>query len=335
MNTADFIITSSYQEIAGTADVVGQYEGYRSFTMPGLYRVIEGIDPFDPKFNIVSPGADPDVFFAFTETARRVPELGDEVRGLIAGDDGDGGRGRFDDLERPLLFAMSRLDSIKNMAGLVRLYGASDALRAEADLLIAGGFLDPAESQDDDEKRQIEMIHGLFDEFDLSGGVRWLPMRTDKSQVGEFYRCVADRRGAFVQPALYEAFGLTVVEAMSSGLPTFATRHGGPLEIIVDGESGHHIDPDRPQETAAGMAAAMTTYRERPAAWDAMSRASLMRIESRYNWPLYANRLLTLSRVYGFWKYITNIDREETRRYLDMFRVLVYRRLAAEVGAGT
>lgn len=40
MNMADFIITSTYQEIAGQADSVGQYESHSSFTMPGLYRVI-------------------------------------------------------------------------------------------------------------------------------------------------------------------------------------------------------------------------------------------------------------------------------------------------------
>ena len=48
----------------------------------------------------------------------------------------------------------------------------------------------------------------------------------------------ADTRGAFVQPALYEAFGLTVVEAMSCGLPTFATICGGPAEA-----RGHLILP--------------------------------------------------------------------------------------------
>ena len=58
MNSADFIITSTYQEIAGSSDVVGQYESYTSFTMPGLQRIIQGIDVFNPKFNIVSPGAD-------------------------------------------------------------------------------------------------------------------------------------------------------------------------------------------------------------------------------------------------------------------------------------
>ena len=35
MNAADFIITSTYQEIAGTPETMGQYESYRFFTMPG------------------------------------------------------------------------------------------------------------------------------------------------------------------------------------------------------------------------------------------------------------------------------------------------------------
>ena len=59
----------------------------------------------------------------------------------------------------------------------------------------------------------------------------------------QYIRLLADSRGAFVQPALYEAFGLTVIEAMTCGLPTFGTRFGGPAEIIKHGESGFHIDP--------------------------------------------------------------------------------------------
>ena len=53
LQTADFIIASTYQEIAGNADTAGQYESHTSFTMPDLYRVVQGIDVFDPKFNVV------------------------------------------------------------------------------------------------------------------------------------------------------------------------------------------------------------------------------------------------------------------------------------------
>jgi sucrose synthase len=79
MNTADFIITSTYQEIAGTDESVGQYESYSAFSLPGLYRVVHGIDVFDPKFNIVSPGADPDVYFPATNREQRLVHLHEEI----------------------------------------------------------------------------------------------------------------------------------------------------------------------------------------------------------------------------------------------------------------
>jgi len=331
MNTADFIITSTYQEIAGTREVVGQYESFSSFTMPGLYRVVNGIDPFDPKFNIVSPGADPDVFFPYTEKERRVTELLPEITDLACGGDRPDAVGHIDDQSRPMLFSMARLDTIKNITGLLDLYGRSDDLRRETSLLVAAGFLDTAESDDEDEKRQIELMHNLMEKHSLAGDVRWITMRTDKTQVGELYRYVADHRGAFVQPAIFEAFGLTVVEAMISGLPTFATQHGGPLEIIENGVSGFHIDPNLPAEAAGKMVDFFAGCRENPKLWDEISQGAIERIQSRYTWKLYANRLLTLSRIYGFWKYITNIEREETRRYLEMFYALVYRRLADDV----
>ncbi|RMD59046.1 MAG: sucrose synthase, partial [Nitrospirae bacterium] len=82
MNTADFIITSTYQEIAGNEDIVGQYESYSTFTMPELYRVVKGVDIFDPKFNIVSPGADPDVYFPYTQKEKRLFGLHEEIKEL-------------------------------------------------------------------------------------------------------------------------------------------------------------------------------------------------------------------------------------------------------------
>ena len=74
-------------------------------------------------------------------------------------------------------------------------------------------------------------MHRLMDEYGLDGEVRWLGMRMEKSLTGELYRYVADKRGVFAQPALFEAFGLTVIEAMACGVPTFATCYGGPLEV--------------------------------------------------------------------------------------------------------
>ncbi|MCP5524576.1 MAG: sucrose synthase [Verrucomicrobiales bacterium] len=330
MNTADFIITSTYQEIAGTKDSIGQYESYMNFTLPDLYRVINGISPFDPKFNIVSPGADPNVFFPHSEKNRVPRKVREEVRTRIFGTARRDAMGGFTEKEKPLLFAMSRLDRIKNMAGLVEWYGRSKELQREANLLLVGGQFDPAKSNDAEERQQIEHLHQLIRDHRLEGRVRWVVMQTDKVRVGEFYRQVARQRGVFVQPALFEAFGLTVIEAMTSGLPVFATRYGGPLEIIQHGVSGFHIDPNHGNQAAALMADFLRQCRKKPGHWEKLSQGAITRVEQSYTWKLYARRLLSLSRVYGFWKYISNIEREESRRYLEALYGLMYRPLAGK-----
>ncbi|KAF6155251.1 hypothetical protein GIB67_019777 [Kingdonia uniflora] len=75
MNHTDFIITSTFQEIAGSKDTIGQYESHKTFTLPGLYRVVQGIDVFDPKFNIVSPGVDDTIYFPYTEEKQQVTTI--------------------------------------------------------------------------------------------------------------------------------------------------------------------------------------------------------------------------------------------------------------------
>jgi len=334
MNAADFIITSTYQEIAGTKSSVGQYESHRSYTLPGLYRVANGVDPYDPKFNIVSPGADADTFFPYWEDDRRIHALHDEIEDLVFGAPGPGRHGTIHDRDKPLLMTLSRLDRIKNVSGFLDWYGRDPELRERANVLIIGGFTDPGRSGDAEERAQIEKIHGLFEEHGLDGHVRWSDGITDKTFVGELYRFVADRRGAFVQPALFEAFGLTVIEAMVSGLPVFATLYGGPLEIIEDGRSGFHIDPNHGEEASRRVREFLAACADDPTRWKTVSRGAYERVQERYTWQRYAQRMLALSRIYGFWKYVSAIEREETAKYLDMFYGLMVRPLAQAVGSG-
>lgn len=67
-------------------DTVGQYESHTAFTLPGLYRVVHGIDVFDPKFNIVSPGADMSIYFPYTEEKRRLTKFHSEIEELLYSD---------------------------------------------------------------------------------------------------------------------------------------------------------------------------------------------------------------------------------------------------------
>jgi sucrose synthase len=324
MNSADFIITSTFQEIAGTPQSVGQYESYRAYTMPGLHRVVNGIDVFDPRFNIVSPGSDPDIYFPYHDSQRRPRGLERELEEMLLSQDRAGSRGVLEQPDKPLVFSMARLDRIKNLTGLAEWYGQSERLREAANLFLVAGFVDPEQSRDSEEREEIHRMHEIMDRHGLDGQLRWVK-HVDRVVGGELYRFVADRRGVFVQPALFEAFGLTVVEAMVSGLPTFATCFGGPLEIIEHGVSGFHIDPNHGDAAADQIAGFFERCADEPAHWEEISQGGIERVLSRYTWQLYAQRMMTLARIYGFWRYITNLEQRETRRYLEVLYALQLR----------
>ncbi|XP_059625640.1 sucrose synthase 2 [Cornus florida] len=332
MNNSDFIITSTYQEIAGTKNTVGQYESHTAFTLPDLYRVVHGVDVFDPKFNIVSPGADMSIYFPYFEKEKRLTALHGSIEEMLYGpEQNDEHIGTLSDRSKPILFSMARLDRVKNITGLVECYAKNNKLRELVNLVLVAGYNDVKKSNDREEIEEIEKMHELMKKYKLEGQLRWISSQTNRARNGELYRYIGDTRGAFVQPAFYEAFGLTVVEAMTCGLPTFATCHGGPMEIIEDGLSGFHIDPYHPERVAARLVDFFQQCKEDPSYWEKISEAGLQRIRERYTWKIYSERLMTLAGVYGFWKYVSKLERRETRRYIEMFYILKYRDLVKSV----
>ncbi|PSC73946.1 sucrose synthase [Micractinium conductrix] len=335
MNSADFIVTSTYQEIAGHEEMVGQYESYKSFTMPQLYRVVEGIDIYNPKFNIVSPGADLDIYFPYQEKERRLTGLHKDIEALLFDPDFKGTVGQLEDRDKPILFSMARLDKVKNLTGLAEWYAGNQRLRGLVNLVIVGGVIDPAATMDREEAAECEHMHELVEKYKMHGTFRWIVAQKNRVRNGELYRYIADTRGAFAQPALYEAFGLTVIEAMTCGLPTFATNHGGPSEIIKHKKSGFHIDPYHGAEAADLMADFFERSQKEPSHWTKISEAAQERIFSRYTWSIYAKRLVTLSHVYTFWKHVTSLESRETKRYLEMFYILQMRKLVAKMSEET
>ena len=119
---------------------------------------------------------------------------------------------------------------------------------------------------------------------------------------------------------------------MTCGLPTFATLYGGPLEIIEHGKSGFHIDPNHGEQVSHLLVEFLQKSRKDESHWYAVSHGGLQRVKARYTWELYAERMMTLSRIYGFWKYVTDLDRDETRRYIEMFYALKFVPLARQLG---
>lgn len=75
---------------------------------------------YDPKFNIVSPGADPDIYFPFSASERRLTSLHKDLQELVFGSgEAPTAKGVLKDNSKPVLFTMARLDRVKNLTGLV------------------------------------------------------------------------------------------------------------------------------------------------------------------------------------------------------------------------
>ncbi|KAL3734508.1 hypothetical protein ACJRO7_023805 [Eucalyptus globulus] len=325
MNHADFIITSTFQEIAGSKDTVGQYESYMNFTLPGLYQVVHGINVFDPKFNVVSPGANTSFYFPYTDQNRRLRILHHEIEELLFSKvENKEHLCVLKDKNKPIIFTMASLDRFKNLTGLVKWYGKNPKLRELANLVVVGGNR-RKDSKDLEEQAEIKKMYNLIKKYKLNGQFRWISFQMNQQTNGELYRYICDTKGVFVQPAIYEAFGLTVVEAMACGLPTFATCYGGPAEIIVHGESGFHIDPYCGDQAAELLVEFFKKCQTDQSHWDKISEGAVRRIEEKYTWKTYSEELLNLATVYGFRRHVTNL---ESCRYLKLFYDTIYHPLA-------
>ncbi len=332
MNAANFIVSSTYQEIVGTPDSVGQYESYKSFTMPDLYHVVHGIELFSPKFNVVPPGVNESVYFPYTRYEERIESDRDRIEKLLfTQEDPEHIFGTLDDPSKRPLFSMARLDRIKNLTGLAECFGKSEALQERCNLILVAGKLRSEETTDHEERDQIEKLYQIIDQYNLHGKIRWLGVRLPKSDSGEIYRVIADRQGIFVQPALFEAFGLTILEAMITGLPTLATQFGGPLEIIQDKFNGFYINPTHLEETAERILEFVSKCDMNPNYWYEISTRAIDRVYSTYTWKIHTTKLLSLARIYGFWNFTSKEDREDLLRYLESLFHLLYKPRAKQL----
>lgn len=325
MNAADFIITSSYQEIVGTPDTLGQYESYKCFTMPQLYHVVNGLDLFSPKFNVVPPGVNENIFFPYNQTPDRVRSDKQRVHDLLFTHSDPHILGHLDNPSWLPIFSFAPIHSIKNLTSLAECFGKSQALQERCNLILVTGKLHPDEATNLEQKTEIERLHDIIKQYNLTGRIRWLGMRLTSRDLGEAYRAIADCKGIFAHLAGFEAFGLTILEAMISGLPTFTTQFGGSSEIIQDGDNGFHINPTNLEETAKKILDFINQCDANSQYWQEISERAIQRVRNKYNWQLHTKQLLLCARIHGFWSYVNQENREAMLRYLEALFYLIYK----------
>ncbi|MBW6522738.1 HAD-IIB family hydrolase [Sphingomonas sp. RHCKR47] len=187
----------------------------------------------------------------------------------------------FDRPDLPIILAIARPVRKKNLAALIRAYAGDAALQRSANLIILAGQDDGHAGAEEHAVRAE--LRTLADAPALRGRIA-LPARHDEADVSALYRRAA-AGGVFVNPALHEPFGLTVIEAAEAGVPVVATRNGGPVEIVDRIGHGILVDP-RDDRAIAAACRAIIDDADAHARFAAAARANV----GQYDWQRYAAR---------------------------------------------
>ncbi len=189
----------------------------------------------------------------------------------------------------PLVLCISRPTPKKNLPALVEAFGRDPLLRKKANLAIFAGTRDDIATSEEETRGILTGLLLAADRYDLWGSIA-LPKRHAAEDVPEIYRIAARRRGIFVNPALTEPFGLTLLEAAASGLPVVATADGGPREILANCRNGLLVDPRDVDALSRALHEALAD----PARWSQWARNGLKRVRDTYSWDGHVERYLGL-----------------------------------------
>lgn len=141
----------------------------------------------------------------------------------------------------------------------------------DTELVILGGT-DADRLADDPEARRLRRHAertGVADRVRLVG-------RVARQDMPAWYRS-AD---LVVCSPWYEPFGIVPLEAMACGVPVVATAVGGLTDTVVDGVTGAHVPPGRPDE----LRVTIRTLLNDPALRQTLGGAGRRRAGSRFSW---------------------------------------------------
>lgn len=237
------------------------------------------VDIDDGRFVVISPGTELERFYPFYQSERESTEevkvrerLKRELERALL------------EPEKPIIYSMGRLERRKNIPGLIEAYGMDEGLQELSNLVIAGGM--GVDEPSEDARSILKEMHSLIDRYHIEGKVYLRRYVDFEKEVPEFYRTVATSKGVFVNPALTEPFGLTLIEAASCGLPVVATDNGGPREIITDGKNGFLVNVESPRNLAGAIKRLLNDH----GLWDRFSEGGRENAVRNYTWPGMAKK---------------------------------------------
>ena len=145
----------------------------------------------------------------------------------------------------------------------------------DAELVVAGGPPAARLSRDAEARRLRELARraGVDDRVELRGQV-------DRQALPALLRS-AD---VVVCVPWYEPFGIVPLEAMACGVPVVVSAVGGLVDTVVDGRTGVHVPPRRPDVLGPVLAALL----DDPARRRRLGAAGARRARAHYGWDTVA-----------------------------------------------
>ncbi len=267
LRSADMIVTSTRQEVDE------QYGAYLSHKFP--------------EFRVIPPGLDLEKFYPYYHNtiSDKVPD--EEILHAHASILRELER-FFKNKEKPIILALCRPDKRKNIAGLIEAYGKDRELQAMANLAVYAGIRKDIVDKEDNERGVLTEMLMLLDKYDLYGKMAIPKKHNFEVEVPELYRIVAASKGVFVNAALTEPFGLTLLEGAATGLPLVATDDGGPRDILANCQNGTLVDPT----DSDAIAAAIRKIVADPEIWETYSKNGILNVREHYTWDIHAKTYL-------------------------------------------
>ena len=292
---ANLIITSTKQEIQN------QYGDYKNSS--------------EEKFRVIPPGVDIERFYSYKE---RIPL--DEENAELVNTISTKLLNFFVHIDKPLILTVCRPDKRKNISGLITAYGEDKELQKKANLAIFAGIRTDIQTMPDNEREVLTEILLLMDKYNLYGKMA-IPKRHDThTEVPELYRIAADTKGVFVNAALTEPFGLTLIEAAACGVPVVATDDGGPRDIIKNCQNGLLVDV---METK-NISEAINNIIDDHNLWKQFSENGMRNVRKHYTWKAHVkNYIEEIGHIAGTRKDEEKVFAPVGRKLLDAEKLIV------------
>jgi sucrose-phosphate synthase len=254
LESCSLICTSTHQEVKE------QYEQYEHY--------------IPERMEVIPPGVDLGNFRPPHEDDEET-QLAKDVKAFLHEPD------------KPMIVAMARPDERKNLEMLVRVFGESPTLQREANLVLILGSRDDLREMPPGQRNVLLNVLTLIDVYDLYGKVAY-PKKHKSDDVAPLYREITRSRGVFINAAMTEPFGLTLLEAAASGTPIVATNDGGPSDIIANCKNGILVDPFDQKAIEKALIHVLIE----PEQWSKWSKAGLENVSKHYAWNHHVQRYL-------------------------------------------